>query len=523
MTTLHVTDANTGNIVAIDTENPSGSIYVVDSNTGNIVPVDLSSPSGVINAIDEDTGNIVSLDLGNLTGVITVVDANTGNFFDVDFDNPSGLFYTRDEDTGDLVQIDLSTDTFFKAEGLIIPRWQYWQRIINLLGRQSIVAYWPLWETSGSIATDIINSRNGSYNASIVLNGITSLAGKPAPTFPGTSGVNINVANAAASFPATEGTLMLWAKALNSGIWTDGQAKQLGYFFVNGNNYVAIQQSANNQLRCIYNAGGSFKQLTATSFPTGWFHLAITWSVSNGRVRVYRNGVQFFADLTSIGTWAGSIITALIGGGAVAAQTWKGYESDAILLNRELTAVEIKNIVKYVQWKGLSILGDSIANNIVESWPEVVEHTWQGGSSGLMDHANGGDSIMDNMDAQALAAANDDANVIILAIGANDNNAGDMSALQAKYEENIVKLKASNPHATIYSMNILPVWTDITGTTPVNKANIRTAIAAACVSQGITCWDTFTIPWITAGQTSDGVHPTAAGHATIATQVLARL
>jgi hypothetical protein len=121
MTILNVTDANTGELIAIDTENPTGTISVVDQNTGEIVTIDLSSPTGTISVIDADTGNIVELDYANLAGIITLVDANTGEFFDVDFDNPSGTFYTVDENTGELVQIDLSTDVFFKSGNLVIP------------------------------------------------------------------------------------------------------------------------------------------------------------------------------------------------------------------------------------------------------------------------------------------------------------------------------------------------------------------------------------------------------------------
>jgi lysophospholipase L1-like esterase len=125
------------------------------------------------------------------------------------------------------------------------------------------------------------------------------------------------------------------------------------------------------------------------------------------------------------------------------------------------------------------------------------------------------------MDAQTLASANDDADIIVIALGSNDNNDGNMETLQAEYEENIEELRTLNSRATIYAMNVLPRWTDSSGEVEVDKSNIRTAIAAACAAQGVTCWNAYT--WITAGQTSDGVHPTAEGSAAIAAQVLVRL
>ena len=66
-------------------------------------------------------------------------------------------------------------------------------------------------------------------------------------------------------------------------------------------------------------------------------------------------------------------------------------------------------------------------------------------------------------------------------------------------------------------------WTDAGGGTEIDKSNIRTAIAAACTAQGITCWDTYTTPWITAADTTDGTHPNAAGELKISTEVLSRL
>jgi hypothetical protein len=45
----------------------------------------------------------------------------------------------------------------------------------------------------------------------------------------------------------------------------------------------------------------------------------------------------------------------------------------------------------------------------------------------------------------------------------------------------------------------------------VQLGNIRTAIAAGCAAQNVTCWDTFTDPWITAADTADGVHTNKAG------------
>jgi lysophospholipase L1-like esterase len=141
----------------------------------------------------------------------------------------------------------------------------------------------------------------------------------------------------------------------------------------------------------------------------------------------------------------------------------------------------------------------------------------------MINHAAGGATILSHMAGQVSACSADGADVIILALGTNDNNAGDMAALRAAVEAGIDSLKSSNPGAKVCYMNVLPKWTDNTGVTALNETNIRAAIALACTNKDIPCWDTFTIPWINAADTSDGTHPTAAGHAKIAAQVWARL
>lgn len=167
----------------------------------------------------------------------------------------------------------------------------------------------------------------------------------------------------------------------------------------------------------------------------------------------------------------------------------------------------------------ISIIGDSIEDGAGTWVYYPITSYW----ANIKDHAVSGQSIISNMDAQVVAAASDNASIIILALGTNDNNAGDMAALQAEVEENIIELKGTNPGARIYYFNVLPKWTDALGGTSVDKSNIRTAIAAACTAQSITCWDTYTTPWITAADTSDGTHPNASGKAKIVAQVLARL
>ncbi len=127
------------------------------------------------------------------------------------------------------------------------------------------------------------------------------------------------------------------------------------------------------------------------------------------------------------------------------------------------------------------------------------------------------------MDSQTVNAVTVIADVIICFLGTNDDNAGDMGALQAEVEENLLELKTAWPTTVIYYANVLPKWTDSGGLTEVDKSNIRTAIVAACAAQGVICWDTYTTPWIIASDTSDGVHPNASGSEKIWDEIESRL
>jgi hypothetical protein len=172
----------------------------------------------------------------------------------------------------------------------------------------------------------------------------------------------------------------------------------------------------------------------------------------------------------------------------------------------------------------ISVLGESISQATnPATWPHGLGISYLSGATNLKDHAASGASIIADLDTQVVAAAGDEATIIILALGVNDNEGGDMAALQAKVETNILALKTSNPTATLYYMNILPQWTDSGGGTPIDNSLKRAAILAACTAKSITCWDTYTTPWITAAQTIDGLHPLALGHSSIVAQILSRL
>lgn len=519
MTTLYVTDANTGDVVSVDTQNPSGTIYVQDQNTGDFVLLDLSNPAGTLNVVDQFTGDVVELDYSNLTGTIHLVDSNTGNIVAVDLLNPTGLIYVHDDNTGDDVQLDLSLDSVIPIGNVLTRKWEYYKRVKALFG-SALIAHWPLWDTSTTVATDISgNGHNGSIEGATP--DAFSLAGRGRYGFDGINDAGVLYsAGLASAYNVSEGMISVWFKMPTANDWENSTLRFISS--ASGTNYeVSIfKDGAANYITMRIKQNNVTKDHVISGFSSsGWQNLAITWSVSNNRNRFYRNGklMNEQAATAHVGTITGWRI------GELAGFKWLGGIGSVILTNREPTPEEVAMVASETRIYRLSILGDSISSGTVGEWAYGVMKTWHDGEVNLYNHAVTGNTIVSNMDGQTSAAASDNADVIIILLGTNDNNAGDMSILQAEYEENIAELKASNPNARIYSMNVLRQWLNNTNGAEINKSNIRSAISAACASQGITCWDTFTTPWVAQNQTADGIHPNATGHAAIVTQVLSRI
>lgn len=392
----------------------------------------------------------------------------------------------------------------------------------------AMIGYLPGNEASGVTAYDKSgNSRNAT------------LAGTNRPTF-GAAGIGdgktsiscggvntqkIDWSSLNAAVNVSEGTLLIWLGGMTGTIWDDTTYDEIFNIYGDANNFIEAYKGGSpvRQIVLRYAGGGTTRFTRYGLRNQNWYRVAFTWSKSNNRIRVYSNGKNDIGEAGSLGTWGVSVAASYpILATVSTTDPFKGTMAHIQLLNKEATAEEIASEYRlFRNPKRISVIGDSIAAyTSLTSFSWMVRDTWNDGNVWLYNHAVTGQSIMSHMDAQVAAAATDDADVIILQLGTNDTSA---TGMQAEVEENIVELRASNPRAVIYYMNVLPRWTDVGGGTPVDKSAIRAAIAAACAAQGVTCWDTFTSPWITAAQTLDGLHPNDAGHLAILNQILARI
>lgn len=174
----------------------------------------------------------------------------------------------------------------------------------------------------------------------------------------------------------------------------------------------------------------------------------------------------------------------------------------------------------------LTVLGDSIETN-THAWPLLVSSNKTPIPYTLTNYAVGGATILNDathsyLDAQVALVDANSADVIIIALGTNELST-DSAAIQADMVAQIAAMQASNPGVKIIWSNILPRWTNTGGGTVVDKSVQRAAIVAGCATAGITCWDTFTDPWITATDTTDGLHPNTSGNRKYTDRALALL
>jgi lysophospholipase L1-like esterase len=401
------------------------------------------------------------------------------------------------------------------AMGLLGGGLQYWQKVKNLFGA-NLIFYAPLDEVSGTVGRDLSgNGRTSTYGGANmpVYASQSAPTGHMAPVYslPGYILVPLSTLTGA------EGGISFWINPTLAS-WTDGVTHKVLHWMVDANNYIQVNQVA-SALNISSKFGGVAKTVNPLlSTRSGWINVTLTWSITQDKIKGYYNS-GLILEGTGIGTWVGSAATSYFGFSAP--NNLLGAKADIFATNRYIEPGEVQKICDYTgAVKRLTVLGDSISGTAAGySWATLVASGYAGASLGLCHHGAPGATILTDgdgdadMDAQTLAAAGDDADLIILELGTND---ADTENIVAEYVENVLELKASNPRATIFGMGILDK-TDVGA-----RAANNTRLLAACATAGITFWNTD--GWIVpATDTSDGTHPTAAGHAKIAAQVLARL
>jgi hypothetical protein len=233
-----------------------------------------------------------------------------------------------------------------------LPAGGPWGNVNDYLARVlalNPIACWPMYEAGGSVARDASgNGRVGAYSG--VTLGQTGIGdGRTAASFNGTTSYcNVYSASLAAAFNGAEGTLLCWAKVSDAGFWTDGVNHWVSTIQADANNYLSVGKIVtNNTIRLAYNAGGTLVTVDSTvaGGNVGWFPICLTWSKSANVMRSYILGAQVGTDKTPLGTWAGAIITALIGSlDLTPTRDWSGTLAYATPFSRALSPAEVASV-----------------------------------------------------------------------------------------------------------------------------------------------------------------------------------
>ena len=218
------------------------------------------------------------------------------------------------------------------------------------------IRYWPLWEPSGTVATELIAADNGTYarDVATMTTGAGIGDGHTAPLFDGTNDfVNIYSAALNTAFSGAAGSVLIWARVSAAGVWTDGTARTLLGIRADGNNYIRLNKATtNNQLEWFYVANGTVESNTsvALSGTLSTFSVGMTWDANagaNGEVVYYLNGASGGATDTDLGAWAWALSASecLIGAPAtVGGLRWSGYIGPVGIWASALTPTQMASV-----------------------------------------------------------------------------------------------------------------------------------------------------------------------------------
>jgi hypothetical protein len=213
----------------------------------------------------------------------------------------------------------------------------------------SPLAYWPLNETSGTTAVDLVGAHNGAYTGVDLGQAQTPFI---APLFDGTSDYcNIYSTWLNSNWNPALGSIAIWVKVYDAAVLTDGAIRDCIKLRADLQNFVDISRTAtDNQFGIYYKAGNVSKSVTPTISATTWQHLALTWDVASNQMIAYVNGEQSGATQTSLGTWVGALSTSqtIIGANVTTPNAvWSGWLAHAAIWTRVLTPLEVAGLKSF--------------------------------------------------------------------------------------------------------------------------------------------------------------------------------
>lgn len=185
----------------------------------------------------------------------------------------------------------------------------YWTQIKKAYGAGNILAYWPLNETSGTVAYDLSgNGYNAAYHGVLALNQSGANKSKSVD-MQGTGDINIYSESLANVFNGNEGYIEFSVKT-DGTQWLDS-TKYLFWIGKDSNNCFALKGSGTGNLYFQFWGGGTYKSTNvAAPYGSRFFRIGCRWSKVNDKIDFFLNGKKQVISATAtvgLGTFSGPI------------------------------------------------------------------------------------------------------------------------------------------------------------------------------------------------------------------------
>lgn len=169
-----------------------------------------------------------------------------------------------------------------------------------------LIAYFPLDETTGTVADEVTGNVDDGTYSSVTLAATTFLDGSPAPAFDGINDyVDVYSSALNSAFNRAAGSILIWIRASDAA-WTDGiRADALNLVADNDNFARFFNTTTNYTSRFSWSGGGTSVANQTTNTADTWHQYVLTWSSAGNSVVAYKNGSSYSSG--SYPTYVGNL------------------------------------------------------------------------------------------------------------------------------------------------------------------------------------------------------------------------
>ena len=179
-----------------------------------------------------------------------------------------------------------------KQPTIVLP---YYKKVLNF-DPTNLIAYWPLWDTSGSAAEQIAPGSvlDGTYYGPTINHSLGPDGVFNAPYFDAVND-RLNIYSSALNsvYDDNLGSIIIWAKVAEVGDWTDGVSHQiLGLEIDNQNFHYIGKPSTDNQIQLYRESGPTYRRTVSGVTSVEWICYGFTFDQAGTTLFVpYMDGV----------------------------------------------------------------------------------------------------------------------------------------------------------------------------------------------------------------------------------------